>query len=151
MRNLQPVLMLEDDTVDAMTVKKAAQDLNVANPIVHFFNGEEALEYLQNEANPKPCVILLDLNMPRMNGIEFLKTIKAISVLQCIPVIALTTSRSDSDKSACFDNGIAGYIVKPTNYNGFLEAIKILNLYWSVNELPPDNIKANTPIHTSVP
>jgi CheY-like chemotaxis protein len=148
MRNLKPVLLLEDDTVDAMTVKKAAKDLNVANPLVHFVNGEEALEYLRNEANPRPCVILLDLNMPRMNGIEFLKIIKAVPVLQCIPVIALTTSKSDSDKSQCFDHGIAGYIVKPTNYDEFVKAFKILDLYWSLNELP-ENV-TNRPAHVSV-
>lgn len=136
MRNLKPVLLLEDDTVDAMTVKEAAKELNVANPLVNFVNGEEALEYLQKQANPKPCVILLDLNMPRMNGIEFLKIIKADSELQCIPVIALTTSKSDSDKRQCFDNGIAGYIVKPAHYDEFVKAFKILDLYWSLNELP---------------
>lgn len=149
MRNLKPVLLIEDDTIDAMTVKKAAKDLNVANPLVHVFNGEEALEYLRNEANHKPCVILLDLNMPRMNGIEFLKIIKATPVLQCIPVIALTTSKSDFDKIQCFDHGVAGYIVKPTHYDEFVKAFKVLDLYWSLNELP-ENIP-NLPNPVSVP
>jgi CheY-like chemotaxis protein len=149
MRNLKPVLLLEDDTVDAMTVQRAVEELNVSNPLVHFVNGEEALEYLRNETNPMPCVILLDLNMPRMNGIEFLKIIKATPVLQCIPVIAITTSKADSDKIACFDHGIAGYIVKPTHYDEFVKAFKILDLYWSLNELP-ENV-TNRPAHVSVP
>jgi CheY-like chemotaxis protein len=149
MRNLKPVLLLEDDAVDATTVKKAAKDLNVANPLIHFVNGEEALEYLQNQANPIPCVILLDLNMPRMNGIEFLKIIKADSTLRCIPIIAITTSKADFDKSQCFDNGIAGYIVKPDNYDEFVKAFKILNLYWTLNELPESF--ANRPDSNLVP
>jgi CheY-like chemotaxis protein len=149
MRNLKPVLLLEDDSIDAMTVEKAIKDLNVANPLVHFLNGEEALEYLRNEANPRPCVILLDIRMPRMDGIEFLKIIKATPVLQCIPVIALTTSKSDFDKIQCFDHGVAGYIVKPANYDEFVKALKILDLYWSLNELP-ENI-SNWPNSVSVP
>lgn len=138
MRNLQPVLLLEDDTVDAMAVKKAIRDLNVGNPLIHFLNGLDALDYLNNPDNPKPCVILLDLNMPRMNGVEFLKAVKAVPVLQCIPVVALTTSKAETDKTACFDNGVAGYIVKPSDYEGFLTAIKILNMYWSLNEIAND-------------
>jgi CheY-like chemotaxis protein len=149
MRNLKPVLLLEDDAVDAATVKKAAKDLNVANSVIHFVNGEEALEYLRNQANTMPCVILLDLNMPRMNGIEFLKILKADSTLRCIPIIAITTSKADTDKSQCFDNGIAGYIIKPNNYVEFVKAFKILNLYWTLNELP-ENL-ANRPDHTLVP
>src|SRR4030042_66039 len=136
MRHSRPVLLVEDDHVDAMTVKRALKELNVINPLVHTLNGEEALNHLRAEGNNSPCVILLDLNMPRMNGIEFLKIIKADSELQCIPVIALTTSKADYDKSQCFDNGIAGYIVKPTHYDEFVRALKIFNLYWSLNELP---------------
>jgi CheY-like chemotaxis protein len=149
MRNLKPVLLLEDDEVDATTVKKAVKDLNVANTLIHFVNGEEALEYLRNQDNPMPCVILLDLNMPRMNGVEFLKILKADSNLRCIPVIAITTSKADSDKSQCFDNGVAGYIVKPDNYDGFVKAFKILNLYWTLNELPEST--SNLPESFSVP
>jgi CheY-like chemotaxis protein len=143
MHNLKPVLLIEDDKIDALMVSRAAKELNVANLIINFVNGEQALEYLRNEANPKPCVILLDLNMPGMSGIEFLKIIKADSVLKCIPIIALTTSKADSDKIQCFDHGIAGYIVKPSNYEGFIEAIKILNLYWSINELPENVINSS--------
>ena len=99
-------------------------------------NGEQALEYLQNIANAEPCVILLDLNMPRMSGTEFLKIAKADSRLKRVPIVVLTTSRADQDKLDCFDNSVAGYIVKPVDYKGFLDAMKILNFYWTLSELP---------------
>ena len=136
MRNLKPVLLLEDDSVDAMTVKRAMKDLDVKNALVRVLNGEQALEYLHNKSNAEPCVILLDLNMPKMNGIEFLRIAKSDPILKCIPVVVLTTSRADQDKLACFDNSVAGYIVKPIDYKGFLDAMKILNLYWTLSELP---------------
>ncbi len=134
MRNFKPVLLLEDDNVDAMTVKRALKDLDVKNPLVRVVNGEQALAYLQNSDNAEPCVILLDLNMPKMNGIEFLRIVKSDPTLKCIPVIVLTTSRADQDKLECFDNSVAGYIVKPVDYKGFLDAMKVLNLYWTLSE-----------------
>ena len=76
MRNLKPILLVEDDGVDIMMVKRALKDLNVANPLAHTLNGEEALEYLTAESNRRPCIILLDLNMPKMTGVEFLKAVK---------------------------------------------------------------------------
>jgi CheY-like chemotaxis protein len=136
MRNSRPVLLIEDDHVDAMTVKRAMKDLNVLNPLVHTLNGEEALEHLINECNEKPCVILLDLNMPKMNGIEFLKIIKADERLKRTPVVILTTSRDVQDKRETFALNIAGYIVKPSDYKKFVEAIKTVNLYWTTSELP---------------
>jgi CheY-like chemotaxis protein len=136
MRSLKPVLLLEDDNVDAMTVKRAMKDLDVTNPFVRVINGEEAILYLKNDANVKPCVILLDLNMPKMNGVEFLKIIKADTKLRGIPVVVLTTSKGDQDKNECFDLGVAGYIVKPVGYQRFLEAMRILDLYWTLNEIP---------------
>ena len=141
MRNLKPVLLLEDDSVDAMTVKRAMKDLDVKNALVRVLNGEHALEYLRNDGNAQPCVILLDLNMPKMNGIEFLRIAKSDPRLKGIPVVVLTTSKADQDKLECFDNSVAGYIVKPVGYKGFLDAMKILNLYWSLSELPGDLIE----------
>lgn len=141
MRNLKPVLLLEDDSVDAMTVKRAMKDLDVKNHLVHVFNGEQALEYLQNNGNTEPCVILLDLNMPKMNGIEFLRIAKSDPILKCIPVVVLTTSRADQDKLECFDNSVAGYIIKPVDYKGFLDAMKILDLYWTLSESPSNLVE----------
>ncbi len=136
MRNSKPILLIEDDNVDAMTVKRALKDLKVTNPLVRAANGEEALDYLRNDANEKPCVILLDLNMPKMNGIEFLKVAKADEALKRIPAVVLTTSKDDRDKVESFDLCVAGYIVKPVDYRKFVDAIKIIDLYWTLSELP---------------
>jgi CheY-like chemotaxis protein len=136
MRNLRPILLVEDDLVDAMTVKRAVEELKVVNPLITRINGEEALEYLNNGDNKKPCVILLDLNMPKMGGIEFLRIARADDNLKRIPVIVLTTSREDSDKTESFNLGVAGYIIKSIDYRKFVEAVKIIDLYWSLSELP---------------
>jgi len=129
-------LLVEDDRVDAMTVKRALKDLKVTNQLVHTLDGEEAMEYLRDEANQKPCVILLDLNMPKMNGIEFLKIAKADDKLRMIPVVVLTTSRDEQDKVESFNLSVAGYIVKPADYKKFVEAIRTIELYWTLSELP---------------
>jgi len=136
MRNSKPILLVEDDSVDAMTVKRALKDLKVTNPLVHSANGEEAIDYLRNDANEKPCVILLDLNMPKMNGIEFLKVAKTDEMLKRIPAVVLTTSKDDRDKVESFELNVAGYIVKPVDYKKFVEAIRIVDLYWTLSELP---------------
>ena len=136
MQNSKPILLVEDDRVDVMTFERALKDLKVTNPLVYSANGEEALGYLRNESNKKPCVIFLDLNMPRMNGIEFLKVIKADNVLKKIPVVVLTTSKNERDIIESFEFSVAGYIVKPADYKKFVEAIRIVNLYWALSELP---------------
>ena len=136
MRNSKPVLLIEDNSVDAMIVKRALKDINVTNQAVHKLNGEEALEYLRGQGNQKPCVILLDLNMPKMNGIEFLKIAKADDELKQIPVVVLTTSREEQDKIESFKFSVAGYIVKPPDYKKFVEAMRTLNMYWTLSELP---------------
>jgi len=136
MRNSDPISLVEDDHVDVMTVKRAFKDLKITNPLVHSINGEQALEYLRSESSKKPCVILLDLNMPKMNGIEFLRIVKADEVLRRIPVIVLTTSREEQDVIESFNLGIAGYMVKAVDYKKFVEAIRIIDLYWTLSELP---------------
>jgi len=136
MRNSKPILLVEDDSVDAMTVKRAFKDLKVLNPLVLTTNGEEALQYLRDKSNKKPCVILLDLNMPKMDGIEFLKIVKADEVLKKIPVVVLTTSKEESDIVESFKLSVAGYIVKPVDYKKFVEAIRAIELYWTLSELP---------------
>jgi len=135
MRSSKPILLVEDDNVDAITVRRALKDLNVPNGIVHQLDGEDALKYLRSN-NKGPCVILLDLNMPRMNGINFLKIIKNDDELRQIPVIVLTASQGERDKVESFEFSVAGYIVKPTDYKKFVESLKILNLYWTLSELP---------------
>jgi len=136
MRNSKPILLVEDDRVDTMTVQRAFKDLKVTNPLVCTVNGEEALEYLRSEGNKKPCIVLLDLNMPKMNGIEFLKIIKEDGELKKIPIVVLTTSKDEQDKIESFKLGVAGYIVKPTDYKKFIEAVRTIELYWTLSELP---------------
>ena len=136
MRSSKPILLVEDDRVDTMTVRRALKDLKVTNQLICTTNGEEALEYLRDESKKKPCVILLDLNMPKMNGIEFLKIAKGEEELKRIPVIVLTTSREEQDVVESFNLSVAGYIVKPTDYKKFVEAIRVVELYWTLSELP---------------
>lgn len=136
MRNCKPILLVEDDTIDAMTVRRAFRDLNVTNPLAHALNGEEGIAYLRDSAQERPCVILLDLNMPKMNGIEFLKVVKVDPSLRRIPVVVLTTSNEERDIVDSFKLRVAGYIVKPVDYRKFVEAIQTIDLYWTLSELP---------------
>lgn len=136
MKNLKPIMLVEDDKIDAMTVKRALKELKVVNELVHSVNGEEALEYLRNENNKKPCVIMLDLNMPKMNGIEFLEIVKKDETLKKLPIVILTTSKDEQDVVGSFNYSVAGYIVKPVDYKDFVEAIRTIDLYWSLSELP---------------
>jgi len=136
MRNSKPILLVEDDNIDAMTVERVLKDLKVSNPLVRTNNGEEALDYLRNEGNQKPCLILLDLNMPKMNGIELLKVVKADGVLRNIPVIVLTTSDEQRDIVESFNLSVAGYMLKSADYKRFVDTIRTINLYWTLSELP---------------
>ncbi|MEN6578361.1 MAG: response regulator [Phycisphaerales bacterium] len=138
MRNSRPVLLVEDDSIDAMTVQRAFRELKVANPLKRATNGEEALAYLQDEANDLPCVILLDLNMPKMNGTEFLRVAKADPTLRKIPVVVLTTSSEERDVVESFRLSVAGYIIKPVDYRNFVEAVRMIDIYWTLSELPEE-------------
>jgi DNA-binding response OmpR family regulator len=136
MRSRKPILLVEDDRVDAMTVKRALGQIDNNSVVYTVGNGEEALEFLRNARNERPAIILLDLNMPRMNGIEFLRIAKADADLKRIPVIVLTTSKQESEKVESFNLGAAGYIIKPLSYEEFLEMVKAIDRYWSISELP---------------
>jgi len=132
----KPILLVEDDHVDVMTVKRALKEIKVTNPVVTRENGEEALKYLHDAANDKPCIILLDLNMPIMNGIEFLQVVKHDALLKRIPVVVLTTSEEQQDKINSFDLGVAGYMAKPVDYRQFVEVMRTLDAYWTISEVP---------------
>lgn len=136
MRSSKPILLVEDDQVDAMTVKRALKDINVTNSLDIANDGEEALTFLKNPENEKPGIILLDLNMPKMNGIEFLKIAKKDESLKKIPVVVLTTSKEDQDKVDSFNLGVAGYMIKPVDYRKFVEAVKTIDMYWTLSEMP---------------
>jgi CheY-like chemotaxis protein len=130
------ILLVEDDRVDVLTVKRAFRDIPIAQELRVVGNGEEALEYLRNSQNEKPYLILLDLNMPKMNGIELLQVIKSDDELKLIPVVILTSSKEKKDKLESYNRGVAGYVLKPVGYQEFIEVMKTIDHYWSLNELP---------------
>lgn len=135
MKTDEAILLVEDDVVDAMTVKRALKDLNVTNKLIVKGNGEEALAYLRDENNERPCIIILDLNMPKMNGIEFLRAVKQDEQLRRIPAVVLTTSKGEQDRFQTFDLSIAGYMIKPVEYPQFVDVVRNINLYWTLSEL----------------
>ncbi|MFK2821128.1 response regulator [Flavobacteriaceae sp. LMIT009] len=128
------ILLVEDDTIEVMKLKRAVDTLNLNHDILHASNGEEALEMLQNK-NSLPNIILLDLNMPKINGLEFLKILKSDRQLHFIPTIVLTTSLNKRDVLECYKIGIAGYLLKPLKYDEYVSRIEKLLSYWSINEL----------------
>jgi len=130
------ILLVEDDLVDVMTIKRAFIDLNITNPVSVCGNGLEALDYLRDPQKTLPGIILLDINMPKMNGIEFLHEIKNEEKLKSIPVVVLTTSKVEQDKVETFNMGVAGYMIKPVDYLQFVEIIRTIHLYWTISELP---------------
>ncbi len=138
MRSKRPILLIEDDQVDAMTVKRSLREINVVNQLLVAGNGEEGLQFLGNPDQEKPCIILLDLNMPKMNGIEFLQIVKNDARFKRIPVVVLTTSRNEQDRVESFNLGVAGYMVKPVDYQQFVDVVKTINLYWTLSEFPDE-------------
>lgn len=136
MRNKRPILLIEDDFVDALTVKRALKDIKVPNELIHKENGEEALLFLKNKQTNRPCIILLDLNMPRMNGLEFLEQVKKDDQTKSIPIVVLTTSTEHKDRLESFNHSVAGYMVKPLEYGKFLDMMRAISRYWTTSELP---------------
>jgi CheY-like chemotaxis protein len=136
MHRSRPLLLIEDDQVDARTVKRALLELKIQDAVVHMPNGEEALTYLRSGINEQPCLILLDLNMPKMGGIEFLREVKQDSTLRRIPIVVLTTSNEDRDVWGTFEHSVAGYMVKPIDYQKFVETIRTVVEYWALSVVP---------------
>lgn len=134
------VLLVEDNEVDREAVRRAFRTHRIANPIYDARDGVEALEMLRGSngrrALPRPYLILLDINMPRMNGIELLHEIRSDDVLHDSIVFVLTTSKSDEDKTAAYASNVAGYIVKSDVGAGFLRLVELLEHYWRIVELP---------------
>jgi len=128
------ILLIEDDLIEVMKLKRATGSLNLNHKITEANNGEEALNLLKQKDN-LPDIILLDLNMPKINGIEFLRILKADERLRYIPTIILTTSNNQRDLLECFEIGIAGYVLKPLKYEDYVSKIEKLLAYWSMNEL----------------
>jgi len=134
MKNNLKVLLIEDDKIEVMKLNRVIDKLDVAHEIIEANNGEEALDLLQQKAL-LPDIILLDLNMPKINGIEFLGILKNDAVLRYIPTIILTTSSNEKDLLECYKLGIAGYVLKPLKYEDYVNKIEKLLAYWSINEL----------------
>ncbi len=136
------ILLVEDDDVDRMNVQRAFQKNNIGNPIYVARNGIEALEMLQSRGDISPLVpierrlILLDLNMPKMNGLEFLKELRQNPELRSIPVIVLTTSDEEQERVEAYQLNVAGYILKPVTFTKFADVITTLNKYWTLCEMP---------------
>ena len=132
------IILVEDDDIDAMSVERAFKKLKIINPIVRAKDGLSALEILQQGAVTKPYLMLLDLNMPRMGGLELLAKLRSDEHLKNTVVFVLTTSKDDEDKLAAYDKNIAGYIVKENLQYGFDELVKLLDHYWRIVELPEE-------------
>ena len=130
------ILLVEDDDIDAMSVQRAFKRMKIANPIVRAKDGIEALEILLKGGVEQPYLILLDLNMPRMGGLELLDTIRNNPQLELSVVFVLTTSKDDEDKIKAYKNHVAGYIVKEKLDEGFEQLVQMLDHYWRLVELP---------------
>ncbi len=136
MRTLN-ILLVEDDEVDVMNVQRSFKKNNISNPLYVAGNGVEALEMLRSGSVPSQNrLILLDINMPKMNGIEFLRALRADPVLRSSPVVVLTTSNDDKDRMESFQLNVAGYLLKPVTFSSFVELMLALNKYWMLVEMP---------------
>ncbi len=135
------ILLVEDDQVDVMNVQRAFRKGHITNPLYIASDGLQALEMLRGNADFAPIVppehrlVLLDLNMPRMNGIEFLQALRADDELKQIPVVVLTTSNTDEDRVDAYNLNVAGYLLKPVTFNTFVETMTTLNKYWALCEM----------------
>jgi CheY-like chemotaxis protein len=131
------ILLVEDDQVDVMNVKRAFEKNRISNPLFVAGDGLEALEKLRDGSVPGDRrLVLLDLNMPRMSGIEFLRELRRDPTLQHTPVVVLTTSNDERDKIEAYNLNVAGYLLKPVTFINFVEVMAALNKYWSLVELP---------------
>lgn len=136
------ILLVEDDEVDVMNVKRAFKRNRITNPLYVAGNGLEALRLLRGDGEVGPTIpesrriILLDINMPKMNGIEFLYELRKDSQLAHTPVVVLTTSDEDQDRIEAYKLNVAGYILKPVTFSSFAEVMAALNRYWTLCEIP---------------
>lgn len=128
------ILLIEDDNIEIMKLQRTVAKLALQHKIIEAKNGEQALETLKS-ANPLPDIILLDLNMPRMSGIEFLRILKEDETMKYLPTVILTTSENRADLLECYKIGIAGYIIKPLKFEDYQDKLSKVLAYWNVNEL----------------
>jgi CheY-like chemotaxis protein len=148
MNELGRILIVEDDPKDVELTLTALEEYNLANEVVVTRDGEEALDYLYCRGNFKmrtsdnPAVLLLDLKLPKVDGLEVLQQIKSDEKLRMIPVVVLTSSREERDMVASYKLGVNAYVVKPVDFHEFVNAIKELGIFWAViNEPPPGSVR----------
>ncbi|SHM57790.1 Response regulator receiver domain-containing protein [Flavobacterium xinjiangense] len=134
-QKLVNILLVEDDEVDVMNVKRAFSKNNIKNELFVAGNGVEALDMLRTSIVPLPRIIILDINMPKMNGIEFLKNLRDDENLKNISVFVMTTSNEDSDKINAYNLNVAGYILKPLSFEKFITSVATLKNFWSLCEM----------------
>ena len=138
------ILLVDDDEVDCMNVQRAFKKSSISNPLTTAHNGVEALDMLRGtngvpKINPIPRIILLDINMPKMNGLEFLKELRNDPALNSLSVFIMTTSNDEQDKFEAYKLNVAGYVLKPLSFEKFVGAVSILNNYWKLCEHPELN------------
>jgi CheY-like chemotaxis protein len=148
MSNLGRILLVEDDPKDVELTLTALEDYKLANEVVVTRDGEEALDYLYRRENfttrstDNPAVLLLDLKLPKVDGLEVLQQIKADAKLKLIPVVVLTSSHEEKDMITSYKLGVNAYVVKPVDFHEFVNAVKELGIFWAlVNEPPPGSIR----------
>jgi DNA-binding response OmpR family regulator len=152
MSTLGRILLVEDDPKDVELSMTALEEYNLANEVVVARDGEEALDYLHcrgkfsGRSIENPAVLLLDLKLPKVDGLEVLKAIKSDEKLRMIPVVVLTSSREEKDMVASYKLGVNAYVVKPVDFHEFVNAIKELGIFWAViNEPPPGSVRKISP------
>jgi CheY-like chemotaxis protein len=148
MNELERILIVEDDPKDVELTLTALEEYNLANEVVVTRDGEEALDYLYCRGNfntrigDNPAVLLLDLKLPKVDGLEVLQQIKSDEKLRMIPVVVLTSSREEKDMVASYKLGVNAYVVKPVDFHEFVNAIKELGIFWAIiNEPPPGSVR----------
>jgi CheY-like chemotaxis protein len=136
------ILLVDDDEVDVMTARRVFRKIGISHPLFVASNGLEALEMLKGRGGQRPIIplenrlILLDLNMPKMGGIEFLQVLRAEPELKSTPVVVLTTSSDERDRIQAYNHNVAGYLLKPMSMDVFAHTMSILNTYWTTCEMP---------------
>ncbi len=150
MSELKPILLAEDNPSDAELTLEALADFKLVNRVTHVRDGVEAMEYLRCEGDyatrspGNPAVVILDIKMPRMDGIEVLRAIRSDVALRKIPVVMLTSSREEQDLLRSYELGSNAYVVKPVKFSEFIDAVKQVGVFWAMlNELPPDGVPTN--------
>lgn len=137
MGNVTEILLVEDNPNDAELAIRALKKNNLANNLVHLEDGQEALDYLYNENNEMPRLILMDVKMPRVDGIEVLRRLKADEKKKIIPIVMLTSSKEDKDIIEAYNLGVNAYIVKPVDFDQFVKAVAQLGFFWMILNQPP--------------